>query len=234
MFRSLLARAGSAVAALPGRCMVCAAWPARPLCDPCAGRFAAPVPRCQRCALPLAGGATTCGACLRDPPPLDRCLAAVDYGFPWAQCIADFKFHGRPGMARPLALLMRSTPWAEPEIDTADILVPMPQSLHRLRARGFNQAALLARSLARRRTDDTLLLRLHDGAVQHTLGRRARFEAMRDAFAVEPLHVARLAGRRVLLVDDVMTTGASLHAAARVLRQAGAVRVAALVLARTA
>ncbi len=109
----------------------------------------------------------------------------------------------------------------------------MPLSVQRLRERGFNQALEIARRLAPAKTDAHTLLRIRDTAPQRSLDRAGRLLNVRGAFAVEPSRAARVVGRHVLLVDDVMTSGASLHAAAAALRQAGAVRVSALVLART-
>ncbi|MBS0317403.1 MAG: ComF family protein, partial [Proteobacteria bacterium] len=97
---------------VPSRCLVCRAWPAQPLCDACVARFARPVPRCRRCALPLppaqagADPARECGACLKSPPPLDACFAAVSYEYPWPDCIASFKFNANPGLAATLAQLL--------------------------------------------------------------------------------------------------------------------------------
>ncbi|MGE0497709.1 MAG: ComF family protein [Ramlibacter sp.] len=230
MFRALIARAE---AAIPGQCAVCQAWPSRPLCESCVARFAQPVPRCATCAEPVAAGLHRCGPCVAAPPPLDACLAAVAYAYPWSHCIADFKFRGQAGWARAFATLLRSTPWAEPALETSDLVLPMPLSRERLRERGFNQALLLARRLAPAKTDATLLLRVRDTPPQRALDRAARQRNVRDAFAVEPLRAAQLRDRRVVLVDDVMTSGASLHAAARALRGAGAAHVTALVLART-
>lgn len=224
----------SLVAHLPSQCTVCRTWPARRVCDACAARFAQPHPRCTGCALLLPAGDRHCGACQRHPPPLDHCIAAVDYAYPWAGILAEFKFHGDPGWAASLATLLRSTPWAEPAVDAAELVLPIPLSRQRLRERGFNQALLLARQLAPRKTDATLLLRLHDTAAQSGLGRAQRLRNLMGALAVEPLRAHQLQGRRILLVDDVMTTGATLHAAALALRHAGATQVSALVVARTA
>ena len=237
--RSLLAppwrpwRTFSAWAArLPSQCAVCGSWPAQRLCEACIARFAQPRARCSTCALPLAGGARQCGQCLRHPPLLDACIAALDYAYPWAGVLAEFKFRGDPAWAAPLARLMRSTPWAEPAIDAADWLIPVPLSPARLGERGFNQAERLARTLSDQKSTHRLLLRVHSGAVQHTLNRAQRLRNLQGAFAVDPLLVETLRGRRVVLVDDVMTTGATLHAAAQVLRQAGVAHLTALVLAR--
>lgn len=219
-------------AAAPSRCAVCGAWPAQPVCAACRRRFALPQPRCLHCALPLPPGLRACGACLHQPL-LDACFAAVPYAYPWSGLVARFKFEGEPAWAATFAGLLQALPEAAQEIAACDLLLPMPLSPRRLAERGFNQALLLARGLAPRRTDAGLLLRLRDTAAQAALDRKQRQANVRGAFGTEPLRQAGLRGKRVLLVDDVMTSGASLHAAAAVLRQAGATRVAAVVVART-
>ncbi len=174
-----------------------------------------------------------CGACLKSPPPLDRCLTAVAYAYPWSHLIGDFKFHDQSGLANTLATLMKAAPWVEPALDAADMLLPMPLSTHRLAERGYNQALLLARALAPQKTRFDLLLRVQDTPAQHTLKRAERLRALEHAFAVDPLSVQQLKDKRIVLMDDVMTTGASLHAAAQVLRAAGVSHVTGLVFART-
>jgi ComF family protein len=218
---------------LPGQCEVCRAWPAQPVCEACVVRFAQPQPRCRRCALPVAQGVAQCGRCLADAPPLDACHASVSYDYPWASLIARFKFNGQAGWARNFAALMRSAPWVEPALESADIVVPMPLSAERLADRGFNQSLLLARRLAGRKTDGALLLRVRNTRSQAALDRKERLANVKGAFAVEPLRSHKLRGRHVVVVDDVMTSGASLFTAADALRQAGAASVTALVLART-
>jgi len=217
----------------PGRCAVCGAWPARPLCDACVARFAQPLHRCALCALPLPADVPACGACLREPPPLDACFAAVCYAYPWSGLVARFKFGGEPGWAAALAQRMARIPGLREELTRVDLLLPMPLAPRRLAERGFNQALLLARQLDRNKVEPQLLLRLRDTGSQTALDRRARQANVGGAFAVEPLRADEVQHKSVLLVDDVMTSGASLHAAAQALRQAGARRVAAVVLART-
>ena len=219
-------------ARLPSQCAVCAAWPAQRLCRACAARFGRPRKRCSRCALALPGPATQCGQCLLHPPPLDACAAAVDYAYPWAGVLADFKFRGDPAWAPPLADLLRQAPLAQAALEAADWLLPIPLSPQRLGERGFNQAQCLAKALAPKRLRSDLLLRVRATPDQHALGRSERMANLRAAFAVEPLRRHELHGRSVLLVDDVMTTGATLYTAAQVLRDAGAAGVAALVVAR--
>ena len=193
---------------LPSQCHVCRAWPSRPLCDACVARFAPPLPRCHSCALPVFGGAIQCGECVRHPPPLDRCLAAFSYVWPWPDCIAQFKFRSQTGWATPFATLLRSTPWVEPALERCDMVLPMPLSGARLRERGFNQALELARRLAPHKCDATLLLRTRDTEAQSGLARAQRLRNLQGAFALEPLRAHELIGRHVVLVDDVMTSGA--------------------------
>ncbi|WP_295380665.1 ComF family protein [uncultured Pseudacidovorax sp.] len=218
---------------LPSQCALCRAWPDEVLCRACLDQFAVPVPRCRHCALTVPPGQPVCGACLRDPPPLDECVAACDYDWPWSACVSRFKFAGEAGWAAPLAAVLRRHPRAADLIDAADLVLPMPLSQERLRERGFNQSLELARRLAPGRCNAQVLLRPVHTPPQSGLSRADRLRNLRGAFAVEPARAHGLRGRAVLLVDDVMTTGASLSAAARVLRQAGAAQVTALVLART-
>jgi ComF family protein len=159
----------------------------------------------------------------------------LPYAWPWTHCISQFKFHGEPGLAAPLASLLRSAPGAAQAWANADLVIPLPLSDERLAERGYNPAQLLAEHAAPPslpvRLD--LLLRTRHTLPQHDLPRAERLRNVRGAYAVEPLRVAALKGRRVLLVDDVMTTGASLHEAARAVRSAGAAHITTLALART-
>ena len=196
-------------------------------------QFAQPHARCQTCALPVPQGMPHCGACLKQAPPLDQCLAAVAYAYPWSNLMAEFKFRDQTGLARVFATLLKATPWVEPALEGADMVLAMPLSGAKLRQRGYNQALLLARELNHTKVQTDILLRIQDSPAQHTLKRAQRLNALEHAFAVDPLRTGALQGTRVVLVDDVMTTGASLYAAARVLRAAGASHITGLVFART-
>lgn len=218
---------------IPSQCAVCHAWPSQRICNACVARFAQPTARCQRCALQVPDGVAVCGACTQHPPLFDACMAAVDYAYPWADVLADFKFRGDAGWAGTLGMVMRSTPWIEPALEAADRVLPVPLSSERLRERGFNQSALLARQLASTKADVRSLLRVQATETQSGLPRAQRLRNLRGAFAVEPARAAALRGQRLVLVDDVMTTGATLHAATEALREAGAGHVTAIVLART-
>lgn len=124
------------------------------------------------------------------------------------------------------------------DLTAGDCVVPLPLSAERLRFRGYNQSWLIARALVSQSAsaapaDAALLLRIRHTAPQLNLSLAARQRNVAGAFAVDPLHAGRVRQRHVVLVDDVMTSGASLKAAAVVLREAGAHRVTALVFART-
>lgn len=224
---------------LPGRCMLCHAWPAPPLCPQCVEGFARPQPRCATCALPVPAGVERCGACLREPPPLHACVAAVDWAWPWTQCIARMKFSGQPGLAAPLADVLARTGGVAALLAGADALLPMPSSAQRMGERGYNPALLLARQLAALFPDAPPVQRrwlLHPRHTppQRTLPRKKRLKNLRGALAVNPRHAAEVQGKRLVLLDDVMTTGTSLHEAARTLLAAGAAQVSSIVLARAA
>ncbi|WP_439569113.1 double zinc ribbon domain-containing protein [Sphingopyxis sp.] len=195
-------------------------------------------PACSHCSIPLPtalpGAPIACGACLASPPPFDGAPAAVAYG-PVARTVAlRLKYGRRTGHARLMAQLM-ARPLAALG-DTSDILlVPVPLHRWRLWSRGFNQAALVADALARRSgaaRDHHLLLRVKLTASLRGKGRRERERIVAGAFALADDARARAAGRHIVLVDDVHASGATLRAAAKVLRRSGAARVSALTWAR--
>lgn len=217
---------------LPSQCAVCHRWPSQPVCQDCVTLFAQPIARCLSCALPVAALQAQCGACITERSALDAAYAAVTYAYPWSRLVIEFKFQEHPGWARSMALLMRSAPWVEPILEAADMVLPMPLSRQRMQERGFNQALLLARALAPGKTRAQLLLRVQDTPAQSTLSRAARLSNVQHAFAVDPLQQISVREKRVVLIDDVMTSGATLAAAARSVRQAGAAHIAAVVFAR--
>jgi ComF family protein len=224
-----------ALAHLPSQCELCRRWGRQRLCPDCLSRFAAPVPRCGGCGLALAQAAPSCGDCLREPPPFERAVCAVDYGFPWDHLVREFKFHGRVELADALAGRLAAAVRARGDSGVQWVL-PVPVSDQRLRERGYDQAWELARRVAAAlqlpaRAD--ALLRTLDTLHQTELGRAARQRNLRAAFFVPGPQRAALHHRRVALVDDVMTTGATLREAAASLRRAGVSAVEVWVLART-
>ena len=230
MFSALFDRIS---ASLPSQCEICHAWPSEPVCRDCISRFSHPQPRCQTCALRVPSGVLRCGACVTQPSSLDACVAAVSYEYPWAGLVGLFKFSSRPAWATQIAQVMRANADVQPVLDAADLVLPMPLSAARLHTRGYNQALVLAQALRIEKLDSAVLLRIKDTTALSLLDREDRLRAMADAFAVEPQLAPKVRGKRIVLIDDVMTTGATLHGAASVLKAAGAAHVAGLVFART-
>ncbi|MBB2486620.1 ComF family protein [Mitsuaria sp. WAJ17] len=214
---------------LGGQCLLCRQWSQERLCTDCLSQAARRDPRrsaCGRCALPLAmPGHSHCATCLRRPPPLDHCCAALDYHHPWDRLLLDFKFNAQPQLARPLAALMLPSLQGQVQaLGRPDLLCCVPLSAQRLRDRGYNQSHELARCLARQLQlpYEPRLLRRLPGAPQSRLDAEARRRHVRGAFVLATGMTARVRGARVAIIDDVMTTGATLDEIASTLKRAGA------------
>ncbi len=213
----------------------------RPFCQPCwAALPAEAAPGCACCGLPFPGldGTLPCDACRRAPPPYAFARAVAVYRDGVRAAIHALKFARRPAVARPLGRWLAEAGAAAlpvPPAAWADGVIPVPLHPGRLAERGFNQAELLAAPCAERWGLPLLgraLVRARPTVSQTELDLAARLANVRDAFRVaRPRDVQ---DRRVLLVDDVLTTGATVGAAARALRRAGAAAVGVLVLARVA
>ena len=176
-----------------------------------------------------------CGRCVRSPPRFDSAIASVDYSHPWDRLISDFKYRGALDLGQALCGLLMAAHQRHGG-DVPDWLLPVPLGAQRLRERGYNQSWELARRCARRlgcRTDASLLLRIRETPHQLSLPRERRLANVRDAFTVEPTRRAEVVGRRIALVDDVMTTQATADELSRVLLDAGAQSVQVWVVART-
>ncbi|MBK1636121.1 double zinc ribbon domain-containing protein [Rhodovulum adriaticum] len=226
----------------PPRCVSCGDTVAQDfaLCLPCWGQtpFAAGLV-CDACGTPLpgqdSGQPEYCDACLTRPRAWTRGRAALVYADNARKLVLALKHGDRTDLARPAAVwLLRA---ARPVLMPGMLVVPVPLHRWRLVRRRYNQAALLSAGLARAAGLDhcpDLLIRPHATPILDGLGAEARFAALDGAIAVHPRRRDRLAGRGVLLVDDVMTSGATLEAAARACLAAGAVEVRIAVLARVA
>ncbi len=184
--------------------------------------------QCPICALPTLGG-SVCGECLKQPPPFDHTVAAFSYSFPLDKLVQSLKFREHLILVNYLADAVVKRVNTRP-----DYLVALPLHPWRLRERGFNQSLLLARHISRR-LDIPLLMdaceRVRNTPPQSSLPWKERDKNMRQAFICNPN--ADVRGKHVAIVDDVMTTGASIGELARVLKQAGASEVSAWVVART-
>ena len=209
-------------------CLLCGAASQDILCPDCADDLPRlPERRCPRCALPTSQG-ETCGKCLTAPPHFDETRVAFRYGFPVDKLIQSFKYGHRLALGhyfgRQLARLVQTI--------SADLVIPLPLHPDRLRSRGFNQALELARPVAKALAcplDASLCQRIRNTQAQADLPWKARRQNIRHAFHC----VKDLSGQRIVLVDDVMTTGASLDECARTLRLHGAASIVLLVVART-
>jgi ComF family protein len=180
---------------------------------------------CGRCGEPWTGAGPApaeCGRCLVHPPSVDHAFWSWEHGAAVRTAIAQLKYGGRTELVDPLTSGFQSQA-AECPADRWDLIVPVPLHPRRRRKRGFNQSALLARSVGRKvglTVSCRVLKRVRETDSQVGLTSAQRRDNMRGAFAVRSTRP--IEGRRILLVDDVVTTGATTQACARTLKQAGA------------
>lgn len=188
---------------------------------------------CGRAFASRAGSMRLCGRCLLRLPRYDRARSVGLYAGSLREAVHELKYRGRTAMAVPLSELLAGQGARMGSPHHCDVLVPVPLHVRRLRQRGFNQSALLAQRLARAwhiPCDVAALQRQRWTAPQTGLDRRRRLANLRGAFAASR---ARCRGKRMLLIDDVYTSGATVNECARALKAAGAARVEVLTLART-
>jgi ComF family protein len=219
---------------LPQDCQLCGAASTASICDLCADdlpfHLTAGCVCCGQVADVQSLEGEICGHCLADPPKFDTTQTAFFYAFPLDKLILSFKFNANLALidlfVDHFVAALKRTGAAMP-----DVIVPMPLARQRLATRGFNQSALLAREIGGRlniRVESHGLLRVRDTPPQAGLNRVARLENMKGAFACGQ----NLAGLKIALVDDVMTTGATMSDAARALKKQGAATIDAWAIAR--
>ncbi len=216
----------------PARCSSCdgPCEEGAAFCELCGISLEAIAVACPRCGFPSesdgAARAGPCLACLKRAPPFRTAEAPFLFGGALARAVRRLKWGRQPELGRPLGALLPKR-----LLEAADLVVPVPLHPRRLRAREFNQSALLAIEVARRRrpVDLRALERTRDTPPQSALGVAERRRNVRGAFRARRSSVE---GRRVLLVDDVFTTGATCEACTLALLEAGAAEVAVLTLAR--
>jgi ComF family protein len=215
-------------AALPQHCALCSG-PATnlSLCAHCYAELPWLAARhCPQCALPVTNG-NVCGACLRHPPRFDAITAAFTYAWPIAPLLQQYKYAGNLALAQTFAHCLVAKITRE-----VDFIIPMPLAPARLAERGFNQALEIARIVSRDKNMPlaaTACRRVRESAPQAMLPWKERARNVRGAFVCD----IDLRGLRVAMVDDVMTTGATLNELARSLRKAGAAEIHGWVIART-
>jgi ComF family protein len=211
-----------------GSCYVCRGVARAQLCAACVDELPHQGPAtCPRCALASPAGAV-CGRCLAHPPHYDATVAALDYRFPADTLVQALKFGGELALASFFASVLVSRIKGE----KVDLVIPVPLSNRRLRGRGYNQAVEIARPLARAARvamDALVLTRTRDTAAQAELPYAERVKNVRGAFYCS----RALPNITVAVVDDVMTTGATLDEIAATLKRAGAARIVNWVVART-
>jgi ComF family protein len=228
MLSALLSRCARSAHAWAGEdCLLCGAQAGpEPLCPACIGDLPALAESCPRCALP-SPAAALCGTCLDHPPHFDATLALWRYEFPCDRLVQALKYRARLALAGFFARSLASR-----RLPEFDVVVPMPLHARRLAERGFNQALEIARGLARnlgRPIEPHGVLRVKNMPPQTELPYEERAKNVRGVFLCK----LDLSGASVAVLDDVMTTGATLNELARALKRAGATRVENLVVART-
>ena len=220
----------------PPRCLLCRTLGGSCLCPTCAAAIApVPEPLCARCGQGVSPEGGGCYNCSRRRPAFDRARALGTYEGVLRAAIHQFKYRDRPQLAEPLGLLL--TDYARAHAADLhglafDALLPVPMHPARRRLRGYNQSERLARVLSRELAlplDSRSLVRARRTRPQVGLSEDARRHNLHGAFAVP--HPTAITGKCLLLVDDVETTGSSLHGCAVVLKAAGAKAVYALTLA---
>jgi ComF family protein len=227
----------------PPRCGCCgnpvAAHFAARVCDSCLSQInVLRSPLCLKCGVGLSpdGGSEDryCRSCLKRPPVFDSARSLFDYQGPVRDLLHRLKYTSHSGAASTLGSLIEKTT-VPAESRLFEVIVPVPLNRSRLRKRGLNQALVLAKTIfsgEQEKIEPTMLIRVKNTIAQTRLSGRERRKNLRGAFAIKP--GATAAGRRICLVDDIFTTGATVEECAKVLRGAGAARVDVLTLARVA
>jgi len=222
---------------LPARCANCSTKIAAHgyLCPSCWGELQPlAAPFCYHCALPFefdSGFGDECGSCIKEPPAFDWARAAVTYDDVGRGLVLRLKYAGATAVVPAMAQMMAPT-FADKAIDT---VIPVPLHTRRMLSRRFNQSQLLGTELARRlnlETDNFSLVKKKATRSQGGLGRKARFQNVQASFGIKTGRRDHIKGKDIVLVDDVLTTGATASACAKALKKAGAKSVGLVTFAR--
>jgi len=231
--------AGIADVIFPPRCSLCGEILKlnSPLCEKCMqGIHFISSPLCVRCGLPFAAGEGSdhlCGDCLAGERPYAVARSMATYDGAMLDAIHKFKYHGKTGIGKTLGNIMADFASGIWDMTAFDLIIPVPLHIRRLRERGFNQALILSRPLSRRfkiPLDFASLKRVRLTPPQVGLSKKERSINVRGAFSV--IKPDRIDGKKILLIDDVYTTGSTLSECSRVLIDAGASAAAVFTAAR--
>lgn len=225
-------------ALLPCACALCGLGCQAAVCAACRAQFVVPRTRCRRCANPMgaADAGFDCGACQAQQPAYDDTVAAADYSAPLDQLVLELKFGGVLALAPWFGQVLGQAVVARGRRALPNILCPVPLGPLRLVERGFNQALEIARPLSAGLgipLKAALAIRALDTAAQSGVAPAERRRNIRNAFIVAPDALALVRGQHIGVVDDVMTSGATLHELAATFKRFGAARVSNFVFART-
>lgn len=224
---------------LPPRCIACGVQvqEAHNVCGVCWKELEfISDPRCGSCGFPLEEGAKTgsmCGYCIQHTPPYDAGISILAYNNISKKLISEFKYadrqHGLPRFVQWMSSFGR------PVLESADIIAPVPMHWRRMLARSFNQSALLASAIAKKHKisyQPQLLRRVKHIPPQASLTRKQRLKNIKGAFILNARYKGRLKDKHIVLIDDVITTGATMKECAKALKKSGAAKVSFLTLAR--
>ncbi len=220
----------------PPVCLLCATPVSQgiDICTPCRDDLPHNTDRCHICSLPLPTNhreQQICGKCLQQTPSFDHCHAPFAYGYPISNLISDFKFNGKLHTGRLLSELLSNLIQTS-NLGLPDLIIPVPLHPTRLKERGFNQAMELARPIARHFAiplDTKTCSRIKATEIQSTLDKKVRMKNLRNAFEVS----RKIDCEHLVLIDDVVTTGATINELANTLKRTGVKRVDVWALART-
>ena len=197
------------------------------ICQDCYELFVPIGPACQRCARPLSDSGLVCGYCLSVPQALDNVYTAFRFEGPLRQLLHDFKYNEKLNLTKLLVTMMHH---ALDSTYTTECIIPIPMHRKRLRQRGYNQAAILAKEISKRLNipyNTNCCKKIIHTAAQAGLKKTQRELNLKHAFACKPLHY-----KHVTLIDDLITTGSTANAVARELKNSGVDRVDLLCVAR--
>jgi ComF family protein len=214
-------------------CYTCQLWTNDVLCTDCLDAFSVASNRCPICALPVSvqlSGRCDCSDWTCSPT---NSYALFNYSYPWNRLISQFKYQKKVNLADFFGRQLMQDKKIKAVIEQADVLCPIPLSKPRIQQRGYNQSFELAKKLAPHLSRPDIILRTHHVASQASLNRQQRLQNLSGVFQLDPFKSHLLRNKKVVLVDDVLTTGATIQAVCQVLQNADVAEVSVVVLART-